>query len=105
VLTRCLLVIGFCWLSVPATRGEQWSRFRGPNGSGIVAEISIPSTWTEEDYAWKRKLPGEGHSSPVFWDERIFRPGSNQGNTLPTKHVNSRRWCAHDSWLLQPDEN
>ena len=71
---RCIscLVMGICWSSVTMAHGETWSRFRGPNGSGVVAEIDIPSTWTDDDYAWKCDLPGEGHSSPIAWKGRLF---------------------------------
>ncbi len=44
---------------------DEWSRFRGPNGSGISDATSIPVKWSEDDYNWKVKLPGTGHSSPV----------------------------------------
>ena len=33
---------------------------------------SIPVTWTEDDYNWKIKLPGEGHSHPVMWKGKIL---------------------------------
>jgi len=49
-----------------------WTRFRGPNGQGIGFAPSLPVSWTENDYNWKIKLPGKGHSSPVVWDNRIF---------------------------------
>jgi outer membrane protein assembly factor BamB len=32
----------------------------------------LPLQWTEKNIAWKVKLPGVGHSSPVVWGERIF---------------------------------
>jgi outer membrane protein assembly factor BamB len=54
-----------------AAEGE-WSRFRGPNGSGISEAAKVPVKWTEHDYNWKVKLPGIGHSSPVVWEERVF---------------------------------
>jgi outer membrane protein assembly factor BamB len=54
-----------------AAEGE-WSRFRGPNGSGISDATTVPTRWTEKDYNWKVKLPGIGHSSPVVWGRRIF---------------------------------
>ena len=54
-----------------AAEGE-WTRFRGPNGSGISEAATVPATWTEWDYNWKVKLPGIGHSSPVVWGERVF---------------------------------
>lgn len=51
---------------------DVWSRFRGPNGSGISGATTIPVRWTEKDYNWKVALPGDGSSSPVAWGERIF---------------------------------
>ncbi len=50
---------------------QEWSRFRGPNGSGI-GEATLPSTWTDADYRWKVELPGLGHSCPVLWGEQLF---------------------------------
>jgi len=50
----------------------EWTRFRGPNGSGVSNAATVPTKWTEKDYNWKIKLPGAGHSSPVLWGNRIF---------------------------------
>jgi len=52
--------------------GQEWTRFRGPDGTGIGKGESIPVSFTEADYRWKVKLPGTGHSSPVLWGDRIF---------------------------------
>ena len=52
--------------------GQEWTRFRGPNGSGLSAAKTIPAVWTEKDINWKAPLPGPGHSSPVLWGERLF---------------------------------
>ena len=54
-----------------ASAGENWTRFRGPNGSGVATE-SFPAEWTEEDYLWKVTLPGKGHSSPIGWGDLAF---------------------------------
>jgi outer membrane protein assembly factor BamB len=51
--------------------GQEWARFRGPNGTGVSA-ATLPAKWTDADYRWKTALPGSGHSSPVLWGERIF---------------------------------
>src|SRR5262249_23709810 len=51
---------------------QEWTRFRGPNGSGVSAATTIPVRWTEKDYNWQVKLPGVGHASPGLWGERIF---------------------------------
>ena len=53
-------------------KGQEWTRFRGPNGQGISNAKKIPVKWTEEDYNWKVKLPAGGHGSPVLWNEKVF---------------------------------
>jgi outer membrane protein assembly factor BamB len=52
--------------------GAEWTRFRGPNGSGAAQAENLPVRWTEKDYNWRVTLPGVGHSSPVLWGDRIF---------------------------------
>ncbi|MDA1274331.1 MAG: PQQ-binding-like beta-propeller repeat protein [Verrucomicrobia bacterium] len=65
-----LCVIAFhCTISFHA---QEWTRFRGPNGSGLSDANTVPSKWTEADFNWKVELPGTGHSSPVIWGDRIF---------------------------------
>jgi outer membrane protein assembly factor BamB len=59
-------------LVVPGLFGQEWTRFRGPNGTGESEAQGLPATWTSADYAWKAALPGIGHSSPVLWGEKLF---------------------------------
>jgi outer membrane protein assembly factor BamB len=59
-------------LLVSVAPGENWPRFRGPNGQGISEARGIPTKWSEQDYRWKITLPGGGHSSPVVWGDRVF---------------------------------
>ena len=59
-------------LCVTPVRAQEWTRFRGPNGTGVSDAKSIPATWTEADYRWKIKLPGKGHGSPVVWGDKLF---------------------------------
>jgi outer membrane protein assembly factor BamB len=62
---------------------QEWTRFRGPNGSGISPAKTIPTAWTEKDFNWKIELPGSGHSSPVLWGEKIFlTSGDEAGGKL-----------------------
>ena len=52
---------------------ENWPRFRGPNGQGHSAEKGLPLHWNaSSNVAWKTALPGEGWSSPIVWDGKIF---------------------------------
>jgi len=61
--------------------GQEWTRFRGPNGSGVSHAKTIPANLTAADINWKVELPGVGHSSPVLWGEKIFvtSAGENEG--------------------------
>jgi len=66
------------WVQRKPTPAEgEWTRFRGPNGSGISEATTVPAKWTDQDYNWRAKLPGAGHSSPVVWGERIFVTGGD----------------------------
>lgn len=70
-----LLWVGgwFVTCAVPVTAtAQEWTRFRGPNGSGISDARSIPVTFTEKDYRWTADLPGKGISSPVIWNDKVF---------------------------------
>ncbi|MFT7634260.1 MAG: outer membrane protein assembly factor BamB [Mariniblastus sp.] len=51
---------------------ENWSRFHGPNGSGLALDSKIPAKITPEDVRWKVSLAGVGSSSPVIWGDRLF---------------------------------
>ncbi|MEO2018347.1 MAG: PQQ-binding-like beta-propeller repeat protein, partial [Fuerstiella sp.] len=52
---------------------SEWSRFRGPNGTGIGSGDSIPVEFTEKDFNFKTKLPGgSGCGSPVVWGDKVF---------------------------------
>jgi outer membrane protein assembly factor BamB len=72
VLAAALAAMG------PAAAGQEWARFRGPNGTGIGQGDAIPATWTKADYNWRVKLPGAGHGSPVLWGDRIFLAGCEE---------------------------
>ncbi len=59
---------------------QEWTRFRGPNGSGESDATTIPAKWTDKDYNWKINLPGAGHSSPVLWSDKIFLTSADPQN-------------------------
>ena len=54
------------------TSAGEWTRFRGPNGTGQSEATTVPATWTTADYRWRVKLPGIGYSSPVILGDRLF---------------------------------
>ncbi len=50
-----------------------WPRFRGPNGTGVAPDGSVPLHWSAtENLKWRLELPGPGSSSPIVWGDRIF---------------------------------
>jgi outer membrane protein assembly factor BamB len=51
---------------------QEWTRFRGPNGSGVSQATTVPAKWTADDFRWSVALPGQGHGSPVAWGNRLF---------------------------------
>ncbi len=59
-------------LSSPAMASE-WSRFRGPNGTGVdPSPRALPLRFgPSENVIWKTELP-PGHSSPILTEDRLF---------------------------------
>ena len=71
VLLVCLATLPSLLLA-RASNAQEWTRFRGPNGTGVSQATEIPTEWTADDYNWRVELPGTGHSSPVIWGKRLF---------------------------------
>ena len=72
VMIRILVLLTPFGLAVGTGGAEDWSRFRGPNGSGVVDTVDLPVEFgPEKNVVWKTNLP-PGHSSPVLSDDRVF---------------------------------
>lgn len=71
VLTVIALTGAVCAGTIHA---GDWSRFRGPNGSGVSPDKAAPPVkWSDsENLVWKLELPGPGLSSPIVVGERVF---------------------------------
>jgi outer membrane protein assembly factor BamB len=73
-----LLLIGFATV----TLGAQWPQWRGPNRDGVVPAASVPSAWPEKlSLMWKQSV-GEGYSSPVVADSRVFVHSRSDPNEI-----------------------
>jgi outer membrane protein assembly factor BamB len=72
--TKWIIVLGFCLTTcLRAALADEWSQFRGPNGSGVVSATSIPTEWsTDKNVQWKTKIPGVAWSSPIVWGDKVF---------------------------------
>ena len=62
---------------IQTASAQEWVRFRGPNGTG-VSKTKIPAVWSADKIAYKVELPGQGHSSPILWGEKVFLTGSSE---------------------------
>jgi outer membrane protein assembly factor BamB len=62
--------------------GADWTRFRGPNGTGTSSDKDIPVTWTEKNILWKTPLRGTGHSSAIVVKGKVFLLTATQKERL-----------------------
>ena len=65
---------------------EEWSEFRGPRGNGHANVQQAPLRWShKENVRWKQAIPGEGWSSPVLSEGKLYltaavpREGDSEG--------------------------
>jgi outer membrane protein assembly factor BamB len=62
--------VSMCFLKLQA---DDWTRFRGPNGSGLATGELSASSWTDtENMRWKTELPGFGSSSPIIVGDQVI---------------------------------
>ncbi len=69
-----LLMAAWCsqaWAQVDPL--AQWPAWRGPLANGVSPQGNPPTKWSEsENIKWKVEIPGEGSSTPIIWDDRLF---------------------------------
>jgi len=54
---------------------QQWPSFRGPQANGVLDGTTPPLSWDVSGWtniAWRVRVPGMAHSSPVVWGDRVF---------------------------------
>jgi outer membrane protein assembly factor BamB len=68
-----LSIIIFIILLSHMSNAQNWPGFRGSNGQGIANDVNLPFIWNDStNIAWKTIIPGDGWSSPVVWEDKIF---------------------------------
>lgn len=65
--------------SLHAFAKTDWSRFRGPNGTGVADTTGLPSMVDEGTTLWKTSL-GKGWSSPVLFGDKVFVTAETASN-------------------------
>ena len=70
--------VALCVLGVFSSlaHGEEWGRFRGPNGTGVSDSLNLPTTFDESNTVWKIE-EGRGWSSPVVYKGKLFLTEEN----------------------------
>ncbi|MGH9967686.1 MAG: hypothetical protein ACREBG_07600, partial [Pyrinomonadaceae bacterium] len=69
--------------------GDEWLRFRGPNGSGVAEGFAVPADFgPTKNLVWKTSVPF-ARSSPVVTLDRIFLTAS-EGEKLITLCLNRK---------------
>jgi len=67
-----LFVALFVLSPLTIAASDEWSQFRGPNGTGVSETKGLPAEFgPNKNVVWKTPLPA-GHSSPVLTRDRIF---------------------------------
>ena len=52
---------------------EDWTRFRGSDGSGISSNENVPTVWNQDkNIQWSIDLPGPGSSCPIVVGGKVF---------------------------------
>ncbi len=67
--------------------GDSWSRFRGPEGTGVSRDGGLPVKFGAADVDWQTDLPVQGHSSPVIASGRVFLTGATPKGDSVERHV------------------
>ncbi|MFQ5675518.1 MAG: PQQ-binding-like beta-propeller repeat protein [bacterium] len=68
-----LILVFFCFcFFISTVHSQDWSQWRGPNRDGALVASAIPGNWPEElTRVWRVEV-GEGHSSPIVRNGKIF---------------------------------
>ena len=73
---RNLALLFVCLVSLNA---EEWTRFRGPNGSGVSKDKGFPTNFGKDQNLVWRTAVRPGKSSPILTRNRIFLTASDGG--------------------------
>src|SRR5438046_2009963 len=98
----CSLIAGIvrCAGSLTAADAPGWSRFRGPNGSGVSSAMNVPIEFgAAKNLLWRLALP-RGHSSPIIKGDRIYLTGLGDDATLTFARHRSTARIALECTLL-----
>lgn len=71
-------------LNLSPLSGQDWPEFRGPTAQGHSDAVDLPLDWSEaENVVWKVPVPGQGWSSPVVRDGKVWLTTGLSGEDSP----------------------
>jgi outer membrane protein assembly factor BamB len=71
-LWLCLAAVVVVGAQSPRAAGDRWPQWRGPARSGVLTADEAPAKWPETlTKTWSVEI-GEGYSSPIAGDGRVF---------------------------------
>ncbi len=73
LLASAITIVSLLTLT-PTSQATDWTRFRGPNGSGVSTDTELVPTQfgPTQNVKWKAPLPGPGVSCPIVVGNKIF---------------------------------
>ncbi|MGB0761172.1 MAG: PQQ-binding-like beta-propeller repeat protein [Rubripirellula sp.] len=75
-LLTLLIAIAVTALQLQVATGQDWPVWRGPTLDGHApqeAAAVVPVTWSEnQNVAWRARVPGKGHASPIVVGGNVF---------------------------------
>ncbi len=70
-MIRSTLLLASALAFTHLSTAADWSRFRGPNGSGVADTSPLPDKIDASTTVWKVEV-GTGWSSPVLWKDKVI---------------------------------
>ncbi len=73
LISNLVIILILSLIPIDDCFSENWHQWRGANNDGISNETDVPIQWSQtENVRWRLPLPGEGASTPVVWNDKIF---------------------------------
>jgi outer membrane protein assembly factor BamB len=100
-LSRACWSVAFAVTIANLSWAENWPGFRGPTRQGISQEKDVPTEWSRSaNILWKTPVPGNGWSSPIVFDNRVFvTTATDEGASFRLVCID--RWTGNVLWDKQ----
>jgi outer membrane protein assembly factor BamB len=80
-VTQLTIALAIMLGSLPLLAETNWPQWRGPSGNGHSSVANVPVQWSADSLLWKTKLPGQGQSTPIYWENKLFVTSSLDDGT------------------------